>query len=463
MKGLIELMDDKDLTAGSILEDKSEETNNEEIEVTSADKLHDEKLDNEVTQIIDEYTVNKSDNDNINNDDKTIVSNMLFDNVKSEVIASSEDQPVSDEKNLGNIKKKKRTSKKESKVNKSVFGGIILSTVILTVSILIAIGGISVAMEYWGVNKSDENISFNIPEGSTNDDIADILVDNGVIKNKFLFKVALRISKPEALYPGDITLQPSLGYTEIISKLSESRKSYETVTVTIAEGENLLSIAKKLEKKKVCSASDFLFEFNKSQGYDFENKIKSNEDTFYRMEGYFFPDTYNFYVGDSANNVTRIIREQFEKKITDKMYKRMDEINMDLNEVMTLASIVQLESENTKQMPKVASVFLNRLNDPETFPMLQSDTTKNYIKNVIKTQADNQTSIDHYTECYDTYQCSGLPAGPICNPGLDAINAVLYPEKTDYYYFCNNLKTGKTYYAKTLKQHEKNLVKAGLK
>ena len=72
------------------------------------------------------------------------------------------------------------------------------------------------------------------------------------------------------------------------------------------------------------------------------------------------------------------------------------------------------------------------------------------------------TPIEHYTECYDTYKCKGLPAGPICNPGMAAINAVLEPKKTDYYYFCNNLKTGETFYAKTLDEHEENLVKAGL-
>ena len=71
-------------------------------------------------------------------------------------------------------------------------------------------------------------------------------------------------------------------------------------------------------------------------------------------------------------------------------------------------------------------------------------------------------NIKYYTENYDTYNCKGLPAGPICNPGLDAINAVLNPEETEYYYFCNNLDTGKAYFAKTLEEHEKNLVKAGL-
>lgn len=363
-------------------------------------------------------------------------------------------------KNKGG-KKKKKKRKKKGKVNNSLFGGVILVVVILTVSLVLAVGGISIGMEYYGIGKTDEDIRFNIPAGSTNSEIADILVNEGVIKNKKLFMLALKIEKPAAIYPGDITLQPSSGYSEIIENLSQMRESYKTVSITFTEGESLLEIANKLEKNEVCSAEDFLFEFNKNQGYDFENDIDDNGDMFYRMEGYFYPDTYEFYVEDSASNVTKKLREQFEKKY-ETVKSKIKNSGMSLNEVMTLASIVQLEAASESEMPKVASVFLNRLDDPDTYPMLQSDTTTNYINNVIKVEADNTASIEHYTECYDTYQCKGLPAGPICNPGMAAINAVLDPKKTDYYYFCNNLKTGETFYAKTLDEHEENLVKAGL-
>ncbi|WP_294099993.1 endolytic transglycosylase MltG [uncultured Ruminococcus sp.] len=363
-------------------------------------------------------------------------------------------------KNKGG-KKKKKKRKKKGKVNNSLFGGVILVVVILTVSLVLAVGGISIGMEYYGIGKTDEDIRFNIPAGSTNSEIADILVNEGVIKNKKLFMLALKIEKPAAIYPGDITLQPSSGYSEIIENLSQMRESYKTVSITFTEGESLLEIANKLEKNEVCSAEDFLFEFNKNQGYDFENDIDDNGDMFYRMEGYFYPDTYEFYVEDSASNVTKKLREQFEKKY-ETVKSKIKNSGMSLNEVMTLASIVQLEAASESEMPKVASVFLNRLDDPDTYPMLQSDTTTNYINNVIKVEADNTASIEHYTECYDTYKCKGLPAGPICNPGMAAINAVLDPKKTDYYYFCNNLKTGETFYAKTLDEHEENLVKAGL-
>ena len=207
---------------------------------------------------------------------------------------------------------------------------------------------------------------------------------------------------------------------------------------------------------------DFLFQFNKSQDFEFEKLIEDTDQMFYKREGYFFPDTYEFYLDDDAYNVSRIVKEHFAEKFTASMQSKMRQSGMTLNELITLASMVQREAGTVKDMPIVASVFLNRLDDPATFPSLESDATGNYIKNVIKKEADTNVSIKFFTEGYDTYNCKGLPAGAICNPGLDAINAVLNPEKTEYYYFCNNLDTGKAYYAKTLEEHEKHLVKAGL-
>ena len=136
---------------------------------------------------------------------------------------------------------------------------------------------------------------------------------------------------------------------------------------------------------------------------------------------------------------------------------------MSLSEVVTLASIVQKEAANTEQMPDIAAVFLNRLKDPDTFPNLQSDATGNYVKNVIKKAENSSVMLERYENVYNTYICFGLPAGPICNPGLDAINAVLYPADSDYLYFCHNLETGEMFLAKTDEEHEENLKKAGLK
>jgi UPF0755 protein len=356
-----------------------------------------------------------------------------------------------------------RRKKKEHMFNTSIITGLTITIVVISVSIVLATSGITLGMEYLGYNKSDKEVTFNIPEGADSEQIIDLLIDNNIITNRTLFKAALRIVDEPILYPGDITLSPNTSYPEIIKTIGKQRELYETVTLTFQEGTNLRAIAAKLEKNNVCKASDFLWQFNRKLDLPIDSKISHSSDVYMDMEGYFFPDTYEFYVNDSAYNVSKIVRENFDSKITPEMYARMSELGMDLNQVITLASIVQCEAGNTEQMPTIASIFLNRLKDPQTFPNLQSDATKNYVEKVIDRVETSTAMLDHYKNVYDTYVCFGLPAGPVCSPGLDAINAVLYPEDTKYYYFCHNLDTGEVFYAESYEQHQKNLKKAGLK
>lgn len=376
-------------------------------------------------------------------------------------ISDEEDIKLVSDRNGASTKKRKKKKSKKPKVNNSIFGGLIIISLILTASIVLAYSGISLGMEYLGIGKNSNDITFNIPEGATSDEVIKLLQDNDIIKQPKLFSVVMKMKNLD-FYPGDITLKPSMSYSQIIDELAVNRETRETVSVTFPEGITLRDAAQLLEDNKVCLKKDFLFQFNKSQDFEFEKLIEDTDQMFYKREGYFFPDTYEFYLDDDAYNVSRIIKEHFAEKFTASMQSKMRQSGMTLNELITLASMVQREAGTVKDMPIVASVFLNRLDDPATFPSLESDATGNYIKNVIKKEADTNVSIKFFTEGYDTYNCKGLPAGAICNPGLDAINAVLNPEETEYYYFCNNLDTGKAYYAKTLEEHEKNLVKAGL-
>lgn len=350
---------------------------------------------------------------------------------------------------------------KSKKFNNSIFGGLILVTVILTVSLVFAITGIKLGMEYLGVGKSEDDITFNIPESANTDRIVDILHDYNLINNKRLFKIALKFKHSPTLYPGDVTLKPSMGYAKIIDTLSTRRDLRETVRITFPEGMTLLEVADKLEANKVCSATDFIFQFNKQQDFAFEKLIDMDANVYYKLEGYCFPDTYEFYVGDTGSNVARIIKANFANKFTDEMLNTMQQKKLTINKVITLASIVQWEANSASDMPKVASVFFNRLDEPSTYPNLASDATKKYISKGIENDVDSATK-DYYTNLYDTYKCEGLPVGPICNPGLDAIMAVLNPAETNYYFFCNNLSTGESFFAETYEQHKQNLIKAGL-
>ncbi|MFT3951036.1 MAG: endolytic transglycosylase MltG [Oscillospiraceae bacterium] len=358
---------------------------------------------------------------------------------------------------------KKGAKPKKSAVNRSIFTGVIIAALIITISFGIALSGIKLGMEYLGISKSGSEMSFYVNSGMSTDEIADLLVDKNLISNKTMFKVIVRLKHAGGSFqPGDITLQANMSYSAMIDLLCKQRENRDTVSVTIKEGVDLYTVAQLLEEKDVCDASDFLYQFNRNFNFDFESEITPDSDRFYAMEGYCFPDTYNFYLNDTAENVVRTIRENFQSKFTDAMLDQAKQRGLTLEETMTLASMVELEAGKAADMPKVASVFLNRLDDPDHFPKLQSDATDNYVSEVIDKAADAATDTDLYKDVYDTYVCEGLPAGPVGNPGLDAINAVLNAPDTDYLYFCSNLSTKKTYFAKTLAQHTKNLAKAGL-
>ena len=254
-----------------------------------------------------------------------------------------------------------------------------------------------------------------------------------------------------------------MAYETIIDTLTneadEERK--EAVNVTFREAITLFEAADLLEQQGVCKASDFLFYFNAGgYGYRFEDKLNKNTNTLRfadtRMEGYLFPDTYTFTKEMDPEQVCQKIYYNFDQKLTDERIKRMEELHLSLDQLITFASIVQAEAPNREDMNHVASVFWNRLEhvDAETVGMLQSDPTKNYADYTIK---PHMTVLNNdIVKAYNTYQSKGLPPGAICNPGIDAIDAVLQKMQSDDFYFIANIYTQKTYYAKTNDEHLQN-------
>lgn len=341
--------------------------------------------------------------------------------------------------------------------------GLLLSAIIISVSILAAVFILKWAKELLGIDKPEREVVLDIPMGSGTADIAEILYNEGIITDVNLFRLFSKFKGADGTYiAGSHILSPKMNYNQIIEVLQEEiEEQRETADIVFPEGITLYEAAQKLEEKNVCNAAEFIEVFNSSKfGFDFEEKVKVSSMKFYKMEGYFFPDTYQFYVEEDPRIVAKKIYRNFEARITPDLYGRMKDLDMELEEVLTLASIVQAEAANTRDMKKVASVFYNRLNNPDEYPLLQSDPTTNYVEDIIMPNIEVRSK--KIFEAYDTYQGAGLPPGPICNPGLDAINAVLYPAETDYYYFCSNLETGEFYYAETLAKHEQNLVEAGL-
>ena len=320
------------------------------------------------------------------------------------------------------------------------------------------------ARDFVGIGKSSVEVVVEIPMNSGTADIADILADEGIIDSTYFFRFYSRVKGSDGTFvAGSHVLSPDMSYENIVHELQQGAvDTRESVDITFPEGIDLLDAAQKLEENNVCSASDFIREFNNSSfGFDFEKLVKVSAMKFYKMEGYLFPDTYTFYVEEDPKIVCKKIYRNFETRITLDIYARMDDLGLEFEEMLTMASMVQAEASSVYDMKRVASVFRNRLADPDNYPLLQSDPTRKYVEEVIKPNIEFPSK--EMFKAYNTYEGAGLPPGPICNPGLDAINAVLYPADTDYYYFCANVDTGEVYYARTNEEHEANLVLAGIK
>ena len=367
----------------------------------------------------------------------------------------------SDEKNK---KKKKETKKKKSNHLARL---IALLAVIVVISVSLSAVIISFGRDMLGVGRSSETVVVTVQDGATVNDIAQMLKDDGIIKNPKFFRLFSKISKTDSLFiAGDHEVRADMAYETLIKALTSDAISDENaVSVTFVEGTTLPEAAEALEIEGVCNADDFIEAFNKADNYGLEYEKHmpafSNNSKFYKMEGYLFPDTYTFYKDMSPDLVCQKILKNFDSKITSDMYAKMDSEKMSLDDVIILASIVQKEAGTAQDMPLVASVFLNRLKNSNTYPRLQSDATSTYVEDTIKPHI---SEIDQELfDAYDTYTCTGLPAGAICNPGRDAINAVLNPAKTDYFYFYSDMKTGETFFAETYEEHLANIDKVNEK
>lgn len=234
---------------------------------------------------------------------------------------------------------------------------------------------------------------------------------------------------------------------EVLSTVSN------TVRITIPEGASAAEIGGLMEQNGLFTRAEFLAQVNRgSETSPLVQEIGDWENRAFLLEGYLFPDTYEFYKNDTPERVIQKLLKNLEKKVTAAHKARAKELGMSFDEVLTLASIIQAEAGDPKQMKTVSSVLHNRLNST-SHPNLQCDVTIFYLEQDVQPYLTDDT--EHFNSFYNTYKCTGLPEGPICSPGMDAIEAALYPSETEYFYFATD-KAGSYYYAKTLAEHEKN-------
>ena len=325
------------------------------------------------------------------------------------------------------------------------------------------------------VDRNDATpIEVTIPASSSASSIARILYGacgydkDGLISNTAAFKVYVDfVGKANSLKAGTYVLSKNMSIKQIVEELCVGNPAKATVKFTIPEGYTIQSIAKVLMEKGLITSEDQLYVAART-GEAFANfafvadagaTLNATSRT-YLLEGYLFPDTYEVYADASVETILIKMLNRFNEVFTDEYLARAQELGMAMDQVITLASLIEREAAAPDDFSKVSAVFHNRLN--QDMP-LQSCASLSYALGVTKYVFN---STEQATESlYNTYQHKGLPVGPVCNPGKAAIEAALYPNEqyvTDgYLYFCNQnpAETSALIFAKTYEEHQQNVDK----
>lgn len=342
--------------------------------------------------------------------------------------------------------------------------------VVTVISLILSIYAVMCLNDVLAITKTSSTVTVSLNESIDNiDDAVDLLSDNGLIKCKNFCKLFAKFRESQVgpqyrngVYDKDwkyeagvYYLTGKMGLEGMLQTLQGSSETAETVNLTFPEGYTVPDIVNKLSENEVCDKAALLSVIQSTDfSYSLVSNLEAKEEVPYRLEGYLFPDTYEFYIGESASSVIRKFLSNGDTKITEKYRKRAEELGYSMNEIIIIASIIQCEAGNEEQMKIISSVIHRRLADQANFPLLGVDSTADYITNEVGPSLTSTSAhtADYYMTYYNTTGSAtqvGLPPGPICNPGMAAIKAALYPENTDYYYFFHdtkrNMYTAKTY------------------
>lgn len=285
-----------------------------------------------------------------------------------------------------------------------------------------------------------------ISKGSSVKSISKLLKNENVIKDSLVFELYCKANKKaDKIKAGKYSISNSLDVPEIVNVIVSGKALIDTVKFTIPEGYNLNQIVEKLNSLGVVSPESINAALEaKKYGYEFIGQIPKREK---QLEGYLFPDTYERYKDTTAEAIVDKLLGRFDAVFTAEYRNRAKELNMSIDQVITLASIIEREAKLDSERKTISAVFQNRL---KKNMMLQSCATVQYL---FKEQKEILTYKDLEIESpYNTYKHAGLPPGPIASPGLKSIEAALYPENTDYLYFVAK-DDGSHIFTKTYNEH----------
>ena len=363
---------------------------------------------------------------------------------------------ICEEIQLGNRSKRNRKKNKKKRFK-------ILPLIVII--IVIGIIGILSLLAIYNFNISamgqDSSLNIVIEKGDTYSTIGAKLEENGLISSEFFYKIYLKLNEVDDLKEGVHNLNGYMDVEEIVKTLSSDTYK-EEITLTFKEGVNMRGFIEVLETSTTIKKQEVLDKLKDQtylqtliDKYWFVTEDILDKDIYYSLEGYLYPDTYNFLVDANI--------EDFFEKMLDNMELKLKEFKSDvednkysIHELLTVGSIIELEAKHKEDRAGVASVFYNRL---ESNMSLGSDVTTYYAEDIDMGDRDlYQSELDEYN-AYNTRasQMSGkLPIGPICNMDISSIKAAIYPEETENYYFVAD-KYGEVYFTKTYSQHNNRI------
>ena len=348
-------------------------------------------------------------------------------------------------------KKKKRRLKKWVRI---------LLRVILVLFILLIVGIIALSFLFSAPQSKSEVIEFTIEEGQTVYQVGDELKQEGIIRSEFAYKVYVKLNNVNSYKAGVYKLDKSYPLKDIVSLLTGDYYKEEGVSITFKEGRNIRQIAKDISDNTNISEGDFLSVMEDDNyinelinKYWFLTDDIKNDDIYYPLEGYLFPETYNFNKNVTAKEIIETMLDE-EDKVLSKYKSKIDASSYSVHEIVTLASLVEQEGIYDDDRKMIAGVFYNRLNAGMS---LGSDVTTYYAAKVDLGERDLTSS---EINTYNPYNTRGpgmngkLPVGPISNFSETSLSAVLSPTDSDYYYFVAD-KSGKTHFTRTYEEHQK--------
>ena len=339
--------------------------------------------------------------------------------------------------------------------NKKFNWGIYIACVVLGSVVLASLGWL-LANDLCSLNKKDVTVTIEVTEGETLGQVARQLKQEGLINYKWFFKLfgAVRHAG-DKIGIGTYELNTDMDYNALIQGMSNRNATInaDTVTVTIPEGYSVRQIVSLLAKYGV-NSEDALLDAAERGSFDY-SFLDSGKSGIAKLEGYLFPDTYEFFVNEDPSHAICRLLDNFSQRMDDELMTQVEESGYSLEEILIIASLIEKETDG-KDRTNIASVIYNRLNNVgETYHKLEIDAAviyglgyandENYAGPLTQADLNKDTP-------YNLRMHEGLPPTPICNPGLASIRAALEPADTNYYFYALG-KDGVHHFFKTYREH----------